>query len=225
MLSLKPDLILGLDFSQPIYAQASQISPTVMLAFEHSGLWKEFFQNFSRVLNREDIGQQLMDDYTRRAQEFKQRFESQLGQDVASDFQVSVIRIYPDNVNFYFRESFLGVVLNDAGLARPESQDISASEAKRLYQKAIQASISLEQIPQADADALFVWTSESEAEANQTAQERWEVLQANPIWQQLNVVQKERVYFVPNYWIGSGPLAANAIIDDLFKYLLEPVES
>lgn len=223
--TLRPDFILGLDLSQPIYGQLSQIAPTVLVPFEHSGLWKEDFQNYSRILNREEIGQQVMDDYQRRAQDFRQRFESQFRHNERATFEASIIRIYPDTLNFYFRESFPGVVLDDAGLARPESQDISASEAKRLYRNPIQASISLEQLPQADADALFVWTSESEATDSQTAQERWKTLQENPLWQQLDVVQKEQVYFVPNYWIGTGPLAANAMIDDLFKYLLEPVDS
>lgn len=221
VLALKPDFILGLSSYQNIYTQAAQIAPTVLLKFEHSGLWKEVFLTYSKALNRETIGQQVMADYRQRLQEFKQRLEVRVASKRPSPFQVSVVRIYPDVINLYFRESFPGVVLHDAGLARPQAQDISALEAQRRYQNPIQASISLEAFDQADGDALFVWTSESTTEANQTAQQKWEKLQADPLWQQLEAVQNNQVYFVPSYWIGSGPLAANAILDDLFQYLIK----
>lgn len=221
VLTLKPDLILGLNSNnQHIYRQAAQIAPTVLLEFEHSGLWKEVFHAYSETLHREDVEQQVMANYRQRLQEFKQRFEASPAPK-QPPFQVSVVRIYPARINLYFRESFPGIVLRDAGLARPEAQDISASEAQRRYQNPIQASISLEALDQADGDALFVWTSESTPEEKQTAQQKWEELQADPLWQQLNAVQNNRVYFVPSYWIGSGPLAANAILDDLFKYLIK----
>ncbi len=220
ILALKPDLILGLDYHQNLYSQASQISPTVLVEFEHSGLWQEVFLIYSKVLNRANMGQQVMANYRQRLTEFKQRFEAQLAPQTASSFQVSVVRIYPDVINLYFRDSFPGVILRDAGLARPEAQDLSAGEAQNRFQNPIQASISVERLDQADGDALFVWTSENTTEANQTAQQKWVKLQADPLWQQLKVVQNKRVYFVPSYWIGSGPLAADAIMDDLFNYLL-----
>jgi len=46
-------------------------------------------------------------------------------------------------------------------------------------------------------------------------------LKAEPLWSKLDVVQRGRVYKVPEYWMGSGPISANLILDDLFKYLVE----
>jgi iron complex transport system substrate-binding protein len=34
-------------------------------------------------------------------------------------------------------------------------------------------------------------------------------------------VQAGKVYEVPGYWIGRGPIAANEVLDDLSTYLLE----
>jgi len=85
--------------------------------------------------------------------------------------------------------------------------------------------ISQELLSQIDGDVLFVWTAENEAEANQAAQKKLEKLQTDPLWKTLNVVQKNQVYFVPNYWIGASPIAANAILDDLFKYLVKQPQS
>jgi len=48
----------------------------------------------------------------------------------------------------------------------------------------------------------------------------------DPLWQKLEAVQNNRVFTVDfNYWSFGNVLAANAILDDLFKYLVEEWES
>ncbi|MEO0517526.1 MAG: iron-siderophore ABC transporter substrate-binding protein [Cyanobacteria bacterium P01_A01_bin.116] len=222
VLQLKPDFILGTgEYQQGLYNQASQIAPTAIATFEHSGLWKEVFTLTSQLLGREELGDQVMKDYQQRSQAFQQQLASQPQPTSSSPLQISIVRVYPDATNLYFKESFPGTVVQDAGLARPEPQNLTAKEARALYQNPIQASISAERLDYADGDAIFVWTSENTAEANQTAQEKLTELQARQLWQNLKAVQLDRVYFVPNYWIGNGPIAANAILDDLAKYLVE----
>jgi len=222
VLALKPDLILGLDAYRSIYPQASQIAPTVLFEFEHSGQWKEVFQAIAQALGRADVGQQVLADYNQRLEEFKTRLrmESPFAE-MGHSPVVSVVRIYPDSINLYLRDSFPGTVLQDAGLTQPTAQDLSAEDAQRIVNNPIQMSISRELLSQADGDVLFLWTAENETAANQEAQKKLEALMNDPLWQTLNVVKNNRVYFVPEYWIGSGPIAANAILDDLFKYLVE----
>lgn len=222
ILTLKPDLILGLDFHQNIYPQTSQIAPTVLFKFEHSGQWKKSFQAIAQALDREDAAQQVMENYNKRLEEFK----AKLGVGAASPEEnrrpvVSVVRIYPQNINPYLRDSFPGTVLQDAGLARPQGQDIGADEAQRIANNPIQMTLSRESLSEIDGDVLFIWTAEDDVETNQEAQENLEKLKNDPLWKTLNVVKNNHVYFVPSYWIGSGPIAANAILDDLFKYLIE----
>jgi iron complex transport system substrate-binding protein len=221
VLALKPDLILGLDYQQNSYHQASQIAPTVLIKLEHSGQWAEAFQAYGQALNQTEIGEQVMTDYQQRLQDFQQRFETKSTLNKTLPFRVSVVRIYPDVINLYFRDSFPGTILHAAKLDRPAAQDFSASQAQQRYQNPIQASISLENIEQTDGDILFILTAENTAEANQSAKKNWEKLKTEPLWQQMKAVQNDQVYFVPSYWIGSGPIAANAVIDDLFQYLLK----
>lgn len=215
ILALKPDLILGFDYRQSIYDIASKIAPTVLFKFEHSGQWKEVFTNISMALGKKEIGQQVIKNYYHRLEEFKQ----QMGNDL-SKLKVSVVRVYPNNINLYLRDSFCGTVLQDAGLSRPESQNFTALEGEKLFANSIQMSIGNELIEKADGDVIFIWTAENTAQANQTAQKKLEQLKSNPLWQNLKAVQANKVYLVPDYWIGGGILAANAIIDDLFKYLI-----
>ncbi len=113
------------------------------------------------------------------------------------------------------------MVLQDVGLARPAAQDIGATEAERRFDNPIQTSISRELLSQAGGDVIFIWTGENTPEGNQQAASQLQTLQQDPLWQKLTAVQAKRVSQVPNYWIGSGPIAANAVLDDLFKYLIE----
>jgi iron complex transport system substrate-binding protein len=214
ILAIKPDLILGIDYLQSIYSRISKIAPTVLFKFEHSGLWKNVFEQMSEVLDKKEVGQQVMDKYYSRLNSFKQKIKN-------FSIKVSVIRVYPDNINLYLRDSFCGTILQDAGLSRPQSQDFSASEAEKLFGNSIQTSIGNELIEQADGDVIFIWTAENTSQGNQTAKNKLEQLTSSQLWQNLKAVQENKVYLVPDYWIGSGMLAANAIIDDLFKYLVK----
>jgi len=221
VLALKPDLILGLDFHQALYPQASQIAPTVLLKFEQSGQWKEDFQTFSTVVNREAAGEQVMADYRRRLQEFKRRLAAKASASDPLPPRVSVVRVYPESISLYLRDSFPGTILQDAGLPRPPAQNLSAAEAQRIANNPIQMSISRELLPDADGDVMFLWTGENTAEAKQQAEKKLTELKADPLWRKLEVVQQNKIYRVPGYWIGSGLIAADRVIDDLFKYLVE----
>ncbi|MES1022319.1 iron-siderophore ABC transporter substrate-binding protein [Gloeocapsa sp. BRSZ] len=215
ILALQPDLIVGIDYYQTIYSQSSQIAPTVLYEVEHSGKWNEIFLNFAQMLQKGEVAQQVMNNYYTRLEQFKQQMGERL-----NTTEVSVVRIYPERINLYLKDSFCGTILQDAGLPRPPAQAIAADDAQKRFGNPIQTSISRELLSQADGDVMFVWTGENTAEANQQAQQKLAQLKSDPLWQKLEVVQQNKIYQVPSYWIGSGPIAANLVVDDLFKYLI-----
>jgi iron complex transport system substrate-binding protein len=222
ILALKPDLILGWQTDhKAIYPQLSRIAPTVIDGGQGSGSWKETVQLYAQALGKTAEAEQLMAKYKARLEEFKQRIGAgDPQQDRLKQTQVSVVRVYPDGISLYLKDSFCGTILADAGLSRPSSQNLSASEAKALGGNPVQLSISRELLSQADGDVLFVWTAENDAKTTQDAQKQLEQLKSDPLWANLKAVKQNRVYQVPKYWIGSGPIAANLVIDDLFKYLV-----
>ena len=209
VLALKPDLILGLaDLTTP-YSQLSQIAPTVLLDFEHSGEWKERFAFVGEVLGKSQQVHRIMADYYQRAEEFQQKIN-------ASDIEVSIVRIYPTQINLYTKAGFIGTVLEDAGLSRPPSQDLDLEETKRLTGDTIQYTISQEVIDKADGDAVFVVVGNWDSKIKEVLAS----LKTDPLWAKLEAVQKGKVYEVGDYWIGTGAIAANAVLDDLEKYLV-----
>ncbi|MEA5451749.1 iron-siderophore ABC transporter substrate-binding protein [Leptolyngbya sp. CCNP1308] len=216
ILTLKPDFIIGADYVSANYGALSKIAPTVLIAYEHSGQWKEFFMSFAEALGKTAEAHQVMDDYYARTEEFKARMG-----DRAAEIDVSIVRVYPSYVNLYLKDSFCGTVVADAGLARPPAQDLTAAEASTLFDNPIQYTISREKMPDADGDAIFLWTYGFQDDIAQQAQSQQENLVADPLWSTLSAVQNGQVYEVPPYWIGDGPIAANAVLDDLFKYLVE----
>jgi iron complex transport system substrate-binding protein len=200
VLALQPDLILGTTYRQDIYDQASQIAPTVLFELETSADWKQVFTSVGKAVNRPEAVEQVMQDYRDRLARFKEKMGN------PRDLEVSVVRVYPDRFELYLPNTFPGTILEDAGLSRPPSQ--RGDEFVRR--------ISKEQLQLADGDVIFVWTYGKDSE---TVMEK---LEADPLWSKLEAVQQGNVYQVNgSYWIGTGPIAANLVIDDLFRYLLQ----
>ena len=212
ILALKPDLILGLADSTAPYSQLNQIAPTVLVDFKHSGEWKEHFAFVGEVLGKSDKVEKVMTDYYQRIEKFKQS----INRDV-SEIEVSVVRIYPTQVNLYTKSGFPGTVLEDVGLSRPPSQDLNLEETKSLTGDTIQYTISQEVIDKADGDVVFVVVGNW----NEKIQEVLTSLKTDPLWSKLEAVEKGKVYEVGDYWIGSGVIAANAVLEDLEKYLID----
>jgi iron complex transport system substrate-binding protein len=215
IVALQPDLVLGIDYPANLYGPLSQIAPTVLAKFETSGEWKQVLATYAAALGREAEAAEVMAAYKDRLQDFQTRMG-----DALATTEVSIVRVRPDAIDIYPEDSFCGTVVADAGLPRPAAQT-QMSWLRGLGRSAQQAGrISKERLDLADGDVMFVWTYGSHADLAQQAQTALERLQADPLWAQLQAVQQGRVYEVPDYWIGLGPLAAQAVIDDLFTYLL-----
>jgi iron complex transport system substrate-binding protein len=216
ILALKPDLILGRNFLDGSYSVLSTIAPTILIPFKHSGDWKNFFMRYAEVLGKTAESEQVMNNYYARLEEFKQLMGNR-----ANQLKVSIVRVYPNQVSLYLKDSFCGTIVADAGLSRPSSQNLNAKEAKTLFGNEIQYTISREKLQGADGDVIFLWSYGDRNASAQQAQAQKEKLKADPLWSTLNAVQQNQVYEVPEYWYGDGPIAANAVIDDLFKYLVK----
>ncbi|NEO27257.1 MAG: iron-siderophore ABC transporter substrate-binding protein [Kamptonema sp. SIO4C4] len=211
IVALKPDLIIGSTVWKDIYVQASQIAPTVLFEIQRSGQWQEIFQSVGRAMNQPEAVQAVLTQYNQRLEKLRQRLEKP-----AKTIEVSLVRIFPDRVNLVTAGSFSGTILEDAQLSRPPSQ-----QGDDVYR-----TISREQLHLADGDVLFVWSRGNSPEEREKAQASIEQLKTDPLWSQLEVVQEDKVYKVNgNYWIGTGPVAANFVIDDLFRYLVEEESS
>jgi len=202
ILSLKPDVILSTTGRVgQIYEQLSRIAPTVLTEFKNSYQWKSELRLFAKALGKTERAEQILNDYYQRTKQLK----AQLGEPEERP-EVSVVDVRAESISLGVKNSFSGSVLEDAGIPRPPSQD----EKRNI------STISLESIEAMDGDVMFLYTYGGSGAESTLAD-----LKAHPLWSKLDVVQRDRVYEVPGYWIGRGPISANLVLDDLFKYLIQ----
>ena len=206
ILSLNPDLILTSELSEDVYPQLSQIAPTVVFTFEDIIFdWKKGFALIAEVFGRENQAQQALDRYYKRIEDLK----ASLG-DRYQNQTISVAGIGVSNVFAYTQNSFPGSILSDLGLTQPEAQKVDAPTGaiRNISEESLERTI--------DGDVLFFLAFSDDPEAT------FRELQQRPLWNQLRAFQKGQAYLVDNYaWTGSSVIAADAVIDELYKYLVE----
>lgn len=203
ILSLKPDLIVGNNlYHEAIYPLLSNIAPTALHHFQGNIIWRDVFNFMAEVLGKQDIAQRTWNRYYQRIEELKLA----LG-DRYQDKTISVSWFYFGRIGSNVKNSFDGSILNDVGLKRPASQDVTTDYGYIDFSE--------EELEKSDGDVMFVmsFTDNDEQALKQ--------LQQRPLWNQLKAVQQNQVYFVDQLtWTGGNLLAADAVIDDLYKYLV-----
>ncbi len=196
--SLRPDLILSSKVRHDkIYDQLSRIAPTVLT--ETTGApWKANLALHARALGQEAKAAGLLADYEDRARRVGAAIVAANGGRAPT---VSVTRFMAGKIRMMQRANFPGIVLADAGLARPPSQDAEEFDNE----------IGPELIDQADADAVFVTTAVSPEKSQKQA------AQSSPLWAQMSAVRGGKVFDVKDeIWLsGIGVQAAHLILDDL----------
>lgn len=200
--ALQPDLIIGNKMRQEkIYEQLNDIAPTVF-AETLRGDWKENFELYAKALNKEEEGKKVLADYDSRIQEIKTSLGDKINQ------EVSIVRFMAGDVRIYHKDTFSGVILDQIGFARPESQNVDDFAEKNATK---------ERIPAMDGDILFYFTYETgDGEASQLEKEWIE----DPLFKNLKVSQEGNVHKVNDtIWnTAGGVIAANLLLDDIEKY-------
>jgi iron complex transport system substrate-binding protein len=202
--SLKPDLIIGNKMRQEaVYEQLSAIAPTVF-AEELRGDWKVNFELYAKAVNKEEEGKKVMEAFNNRVADLKATLGDQLQQ------EVSIIRFMAGDVRIYHKDSFSGVILDQLGFARPESQNVDDFAEKNATK---------ERVPAMDGDVIFYFSYETGDGEATKLEEEWI---NDPLFQNLNAVKAGNIHKVsdPIWNTAGGVKAANLMLDDIETYLL-----
>lgn len=197
--ALKPDLILGSQLrAADKYDELSQIAPTVF-SVRPGFTWKENYLLNAAALDKTAQAKEKLAAYEEKADALGEK----LGDDKPT---VSMVRFMPDGViRLYANASFIGTILKDSGLPRPENQDIED----------LAAEISAENIDQADADYIFTGVYGDPKATDKSK------AQGNPLWKNLDAVKAGHAYDVPDetWYLGLGVTAADEVLADLEQHL------
>ncbi|MBB5121108.1 ABC transporter substrate-binding protein [Streptomyces eurocidicus] len=198
--ALKPDLILGSKLrAEKNYKDLAQIAPTVF-SIRPGFTWKQNYLLNAAALDKTDDAKKQLADYEAKAKK--------LGADVGDKKPtISMVRYLPQFTRLYARQSFIGTVLEDAGLPRPKIQ-----QADKLA-----VEISPENIDKADGDWIFTGVYGDPDKTKRDA------AQDNPLWKSLKAVGDGHAKDVPDetWYLGLGVTAANSVLDDLRGFLVK----
>ncbi|NNH68975.1 iron-siderophore ABC transporter substrate-binding protein [Nocardia uniformis] len=194
---LRPDLILGSQLRvEKLYAQLAEIAPTV-LSIRPGFPWKENHLLVGAALGMENEVTAALTSYADAIDRLKSEVEGEP--------TISLVRFLPDRLRLYGNKSLLGVILRDAGLARPAKQDIDD----------LAVEISAENIADADGSVIF-YTSYGAPDAT------GETTVVNGAgWKALPAVAAGKSFRVNDdvWFLGLGPIGAELIVADLGKLL------
>lgn len=197
---LKPDLILGSkEYHEDIYDKLSLISPAIYTETVGSA-WRDNLTLYAKALNKEQEGVVLLQQYQQSITVLKNQEGESLGKT-----HISVLRIMPDRVRIYMQGTFVGRILQDAGLPRPTGQD---------QQKKFAQDNTYDNLAQMDGDVIFMTLYGK-------SNDQLKALTNQSNWQQLNAVKNKKVYQVDDdIWMeGLGISAATHVVADLTKDL------
>ncbi|WP_129976357.1 iron-siderophore ABC transporter substrate-binding protein [Rhodococcus sp. Q1] len=199
--ALEPDLILSAEVRDgENYEELSAIAPTVF-SQSTGPTWKDNIRLVAQAIGKEDLAEQKISEYEERA--------AAIGADInatAGNPTISIVRFAGEpTARLYRTSSFSGVVLEDAGLARPASQGPDPSDPSSIMN-----AVSPELITEAEADVIFVTTYDlGDGKAQAAAQP----FVTNPLWQNL---QGRKVEVDDSVWMMPVSIqGAHRILDDL----------
>jgi len=192
----RPDLILADAFEGEIpgglgLERLERIAPTVVYGFTRDYAWRDYYRFFADALGRGSAARGRLAELDRRIA----RVAEAVGDPGA--ITASVIEYTPGSGLRFFRtdRAFAAEVLDRIGFARP---DVAPS-----LDRGEDNEVSLENLTRLDADVVFVFGGEEDADAEAFARE--------PLADRL----RGRVFPVDGHWFGFGLLAAEAVVEDV----------
>ncbi|MCB5907127.1 ABC transporter substrate-binding protein [Streptomyces pinistramenti] len=196
---LKPDLILGSKLrAEKQYQQLAKIAPTVF-SIRPGFTWKENYLLNAAALDKTAEAKSKLAAYDAKAKK--------LGEDIGPKKPtVTMLRYMPQFTRLYAQQSFIGTVLKDVGLPRPENQQVQD----------LATEVSPENINQADADWIFTGVyGDPKSTKRDTAE-------SNPLWKKLKAVKDGHAKNVKDetWYLGLGVTAADSVLDDLRGFLV-----
>lgn len=207
VLEQRPDLILApARLTEEQYQLLSRIAPTVVPPTQPIAPdnWKAEARLYGNALNRQDAIEDAISAVDQRAAELASALEN-----AGVGGTAFVVRWMPGGPMVMSKNLFAGGLLDQVGL--------KVEDAGLVGERGVHSDVlSLENLSQVDGDWLFLAT------LNKDGREALEAAKQSSAFTRLDVVQRDQVVPVNGQlWSSaSGPLAAQAILDDIEAALL-----
>ncbi|GAA3410530.1 ABC transporter substrate-binding protein [Paenibacillus hodogayensis] len=201
LLSYSPDLIIlhtATYAANGLYENYSKIAPTYVFN-NASGEIEKSLVTLGELLGKSSEADRALKAYEQKVKEAKEKLER-----ATAGKKVAILRFAAKGVSLMGANYFCGYVVH---------QHLGIAKTK-LVEKENSATVSLEVLPQIDADYIFVINAYGQGT------ERMKEMMGSPIWNGLSAVKQGQVYEVSDkHWLGSGLIAYEKIIDDTVRLI------
>ncbi|WP_411349271.1 ABC transporter substrate-binding protein [Paenibacillus sp. WLX2291] len=217
-----PDLIVAsAAIDQTTYEQLSQIAPTIVYDREN---WKQSIVELGNVLGLEQQAQTVLKQHDEKVAATKEAVTKAAGEGKTVAFlrtTAKEIRLYlPGYTDSQGTElpGYGGMLYNNLGFT-PLDTILQLQKQNPTKQN---VTVSLETLPDLNADYVFVTTGSAGGTAadRQQDQQQFKELSASPLWQSLPAIKQNHLFTVDaRHWISTGPIADEMKMDDVEKAL------
>lgn len=200
---LDPDLIVATRFRhERVRPLLEQVAPTVATGTVFD--FKASLRLMAEATGRQARAGELLRTWDTRVADFRRRIAGTLGDDWPQ--KAAVVRFKSDHVRLY-STGFAGSILDELGFEQPDAVQDQGWGMKLTSE---------ENIPVLNADVIFVLLEPDDPAITRNYR-HW---RSHPLWQRLDAVRHDRVFEVDavNWIMGGGILAANAMLDDLYRH-------
>lgn len=202
ILAAKPDLIVAPAWwSENDYDQLSKIAPTVLLPQRDD--WRDELRDLAEVFGRQDRAEQVIGD---------------LAADTTAA-SAELDRLVGDETVMYMRVMAKEIVISGENIDRGKliHKELGLDPVPNFPQSEAAQSISLEKLPDYDADHIIVQLDNDGPEVK----ERFENILNSSLWKNLSAVKNGRVYTVNDrewFNVGMSPLADAYAINEVLGF-------
>ncbi|OWA33293.1 hypothetical protein B9G55_21675 [Saccharibacillus sp. O16] len=191
VLKSSPDVILGRKAQADLYDQLTDIAPTI-ISDSPSKDWKQELKSYGTMFGREQQAEEWLKAYDAEAEQAK----AEIAKVVPKGSTFLYVRIMPKEVRVHGPKQALSAVLYD---------DLGLTPAKGVEKLDDVVPISLEVLPDYDADYIFIETGAPSADGDKDAQDNRSRIEQTSVWKNLKAVKAGHVYDMPQWIISEAP--------------------
>ncbi len=208
LLELQPDLIVASGYiDQEVYEQLTKIAPTATFEWMGTDIYDQFTQ-VAEIVGKQEEAAEWIKEHQERAVAAK----AQIADSVSADETVSILWIMEDTYHVVGNRNLGHVLYNLLGL-KPSAliqKQIDGNNGDLVYTDPL----SLETLPDYDADRIIVMISDVQA----GAADNFKAMQKTSLWKNLKAVKNNQVYEVPyDKWWSYTIFSADALLADAVK--------
>lgn len=204
LLQAGPDLIIARRSEEKSYDQLSKIAPTVIVDIPAD--WRGGFRELGAILQREGEADRWLADYDKKTAKARE----EIARHVKPGETFLYLRIMPKEIRVHGTEELFGATL---------FQDLKLTPVAGLDKVKRIEPISLEMLPQYDADHIFLQVGSPTSGGDKEAEKNLATVSQTSVWKGLKAVKGNHVYTMPQWIISDYPNIKSKSVDLIVERL------